>query len=372
MRIKELTIALSLLLSISCSGRQTQQTDSVFSDQEIGQLLLIGFRGMEVDSESPVVRDITKLNLGGVILFDYDVESRAYNRNIKSKEQLRKLVEQLKGYSTSPLFIAIDQEGGQVSRLKSRYGFPNTVSAEYLGNLDNEDSTRYYAKITAQELSELDINLNFAPVLDVNTNPDNPIIARYDRSYSSDPGKVAEHAGYVIEEFSNEGIITVLKHFPGHGSSTSDSHLGITDVTETWDEIELIPYQHLLDYDGFNAVMTAHIFNAKIDSVWPATLSSATIDGLLRDSLDYDGLVFSDDMQMEAIRSEYGLETAIEQALNAGVDVLVFGNNLVYEEDIAQRAITIIQNLVHNGKVSEETIQTSLNRIEALKERISE
>jgi beta-N-acetylhexosaminidase len=159
----------------------------------------------------------------------------------------------------------------------------------------------------------------------------------------------------------------VLKHFPGHGSSTSDSHLGFTDVTGTWDEQELIPYKRLFAEKNIRAVMTAHIFNANIDSVWPATLSEKTINGLLRDSLGFDGVVFSDDMQMDAIRAEYGLETAIQQAINAGVDVLIFGNNLHYEPDIAEKAIEIIQKLLREGKIEKETIERSLARIDSLK-----
>lgn len=373
--MKIFSFVLSLIFTVSCSGKQEYQardTAMIFSDMDLGQMLLVGFRGTELDLDSPIVHDITALNLGGVILFDYDVESKSFGRNITDTAQLSKLTDQLNQYSTSPLFIAIDQEGGQVSRLKSRYGFPASVSAEYLGNTDSEDTTRFYAGITADLLHSLNINVNFAPVVDVNTNPDNPVIAEYERSYSRNPDKVAEHAEYVIDELNKAGILPVLKHFPGHGSSTTDSHLGVTDVTETWDRSELSPYEQLLNNANLKAVMTAHIYNAGIDSVWPATLSSATINGLLRDTLGFDGLVFSDDMQMEAIRAEYGLETAIEQALNAGVDVLVFGNNLVYDEDIAGRAIRIIRNLLREGKISEDTIRDSLLRIQHFKKKLSD
>ncbi|HBQ61881.1 MAG TPA: glycoside hydrolase family 3, partial [Balneolaceae bacterium] len=203
--------------------------------------------------------------------------------------------------------------------------------------------------------------------VDVNTNPDNPVIGNIERSFSSDPDKVAEHTGYVIDEYSKEGILSVLKHFPGHGSSTTDSHLGFTDVTDTWDPKELIPYKKLFAEKEIRAVMTAHIFNANIDSVWPATLSEKTINGLLRDSLGFEGVVFSDDMQMDAIREEYGLETAIQQTINAGVDVLIFGNNLHYEPDIAERAIGIIQKLLREGKIEKETVEQSIARIDSLK-----
>ena len=163
-----------------------------------------------------------------------------------------------------------------------------------------------------------------------------------------------------------------MKHFPGHGSSTNDSHLGVTDVTDTWDPLELKPYRDLFASRDIHAVMTAHIYNAKIDSVWPATLSEKTINGLLRDSLGFGGVVFSDDMQMEAIRGEYGLETAIEKALNAGVDILVFGNNLVYEEDIAETAINTMQKLISENRLSEATVDSALARVGRLKKDVIE
>ena len=309
-------------------------------------------------------------NIAGVVLFDRDVITGNRSRNIENPTQLLQLSSAIIGNASTPPIIAVDQEGGLVSRLKESKGFPASVSAEYLGDLDNEDSTRHYARIMAQEFMVVGTNTNFGPVVDVNTNPENPVIGGIERSFSSDPEKVTEHAGYVIDEYSKEGVLSVLKHFPGHGSSTSDSHLGFTDVTDTWDEKELIPYKKLFAEKEIHAVMTAHIFNANIDSVWPATLSDKTINGLLRDSLGFEGVVFSDDMQMDAIRSEYGLETAIQQAINAGVDILIFGNNLVYEEDIAERAVDIIQKLLREGKVKKETVEKSLARIDSLKTNV--
>lgn len=360
-------------LILSCTSKPAEEKpETTFTDKQLGQLLVLGFRGTELTPESDIVKDFKELNIGGVVLFDYDLESKSFGRNIKSADQLLKLSSSLVAYSSTPPFIAIDQEGGMVSRLKPRYGFPKTVSAEYLGGLDIEDSTRHYARTIAQEFMVVGVNTNFAPVVDVNTNLDNPVIAKYERSFSPNPEEVVEHAGYVLDEFGKEGILSVLKHFPGHGSSNEDSHFGVTDVTNTWDKKELIPYEKLFARGDINAVMTAHIYNANIDSVWPATLSPATINELLRDSLGFEGVVFSDDMQMEAIRAEYGLETAIEQSLNAGIDVLIFGNNLIYEDGIARKAIDIIQNLIAEGKVSEETIQKSLDRIAILKKDVIE
>lgn len=360
-------------LALACSAKPIEDTPiTKYSDQELGQLLVIGFRGTEINSDSDIVQDFKEFNLGGVVLFDYDVESGEYGRNITDANQLLRLSSALVANSQTPPIIAIDQEGGQVSRLKERYGFPTTKSAAYLGEIDNEDSTKLYARNMAQEFMVVGVNTNFAPVVDVNLNPENPVIANYGRSFSADPNEVVEHVGYVLDEFDKEGILSVLKHFPGHGSSTQDSHFGVTDVTNTWDESELIPYKRLFAERKINAVMTAHIFNSNLDSLWPATLSENTIQGLLRDSLGFKGVVFSDDMQMEAIRAEYGLDTAIEQTLNAGVDILIFANNLVYEEDIAEKAINIIQKGIEEGRISEERVDSALARVGRLKKEVIE
>lgn len=370
--MKKIFAVLAFGLALGCAAKHEPSPKTKYTDQELGQLLLVGFRGTEINKESPIVQQIKDYNLGGVILFDYDMESKSFGRNITDANQLLKLSSALVAYASTPPIIAIDQEGGKVARLKPSTGFPKSVTAEYLGTLDTEDSTRFYAKKMAQEFMVVGLNTNFAPVLDVNTNPENPVIAKYGRSYSSNPDKVVEHAAYVLDEFDKEGILSVVKHFPGHGSSTSDSHLGVTDVTKTWNSIELQPYKDLFESRTINAVMTAHIYNANIDSVWPATLSEKTINGLLRDSLGFKGVVFSDDMQMEAIRSEYGLETAIAQSLNAGVDILVFGNNLVYEEDIAETAIKTMQKLIAENKISEATVDSALARVGRLKKDVIE
>ena len=368
-------ISLIVLLTamLACASKPVEeQPQTKYTNQELGQLLVVGFRGTEINSESKIVKDIKEYNLGGVVLFDFDIKSGEYGRNITNANQLLKLSSALVAYSQTPPIIAIDQEGGRVSRLKETYGFPKTRSAQYLGTLDNEDSTRYYAKTTAQEFMVVGVNTNFAPVVDVNLNPSNPVIGNYERSFSKETDKVVKHVGYVLDEFDKEGILSVLKHFPGHGSSTKDSHLGVTDVTNIWDESELLPYKKLFTERKINAVMTAHIYNARLDSLWPATLSERTIQGILRDSLGFNGVVFSDDMQMKAISDEYGLETAIEQSLNAGIDILVFANNLVYEEDIARKAIQIIQKGIAQGRISETKVDSALARVGRLKKEVIE
>lgn len=341
------------------------QADSL--DIKIGQLLLIGFRGTSVTADCTIAKDISDRHIGGVILFDYDVPLRQSGRNIQSPDQVKRLTASLQKLSATPLLIAIDQEGGKVNRLKEKYGFPKTVSAASLGAQPNTDSTRHAAARTASLLKQLGINLNFAPVADVNTNPDNPVIGKIERSFSSDAEVVSAHVQAVIRAHHAEKILTAMKHFPGHGSSKSDSHAGFVDVSQTWSPAELLPYRDAALQTDF--IMTAHIYNRNLDSV-PATLSHRTLQGLLRDSIGFTGAVISDDMQMGAIRNEYGLETAIKLSLNAGCDMLIFGNNLIYEPDIAERAISIIKNLIKRGDISQARINQAFRRITRLKEKL--
>jgi beta-N-acetylhexosaminidase len=201
----------------------------------------------------------------------------------------------------------------------------------------------------------------------VNSNPDNPVIGKLERSFSADPEVVARHALVWVDAHRRFGILCALKHFPGHGSSRADSHLGFVDVSDTWTEIELKPYRRVIEAGKADLIMTAHIFNRHLDPQLPGTLSAAVINGLLRERLDFGGVVVSDDLQMKAISDHYGLETAVEKAVNAGVDLLVFGNNSVYDPDIAERSIAVIKRLISNGKISPKRIQQSYERIIRLK-----
>ncbi len=339
-------------------------------DVKIGQMIMIGFRGLFVNDKSPVIADIKKRKIGGIILFDYDVPSGSPVRNIESPDQVRSLVRALQGSSSIPLFIAIDQEGGKVSRLKEKFGFPPTVSEGYLGRVDNLEVTKKYAERTAETLSDLEINVNFAPVVDLNINPDNPVIGKIERSFSADPEVVIRHSMATIDVFHTHGILSAIKHFPGHGSSSSDSHEGFVDVTESWSPDELKPFEAIIQAGRCDMVMTAHIFNARLDPLWPATLSEKIIGEILRDDLKFDGVVVSDDMQMGAIRSFYGLETAIKRSILAGCDMLIFANNSIFDEDIAAKATGVIKKLVAKGEIKSERIDESYRRIMKLKEKL--
>lgn len=335
----------------------------------IGQMLMTGFRGLDLKSAPSIEADIREQRIGGVVLFDYDVAAASPVRNIESAGQLRRLASELQQRSPVPLFIALDQEGGRVCRLKQSRGFPASVSAARLGALDNADSTRHAAESTAALLESLGINMNLAPCVDLNTNPANPVIGRLDRSFSADPVVVSRQAGIFADAFHRHGVIAVLKHFPGHGSSTCDTHKDFTDVSATWSDTEAEPYRNMIR-EGYNdPVMTAHVFNTRLDTRYPATLSKRTIDGLLRDDIGFRGVVISDDMQMKAIADHYGFEEAIRLAIDAGVDILLFGNNVSYDPQIAENATAAIRRLVHEGVITEERIDASYRRIMALKKR---
>jgi beta-N-acetylhexosaminidase len=215
------------------------------------------------------------------------------------------------------------------------------------------------------------LNVNLAPVVDINVNPASPAIGALGRSFSAKADSVVLHAGWFIDEFRKRNICTTLKHFPGHGSASSDSHLGFTDVTSTWTPGELIPYARLLEQNAVDAVMTAHVFNAHLDSVYPATLSVATITGILRNQLGYRGVVFSDEMSMKAISGMYGLDEAMELAVNAGVDMLLYSTNLDSAgHSLAARVVDVLERSVRSGRISEDRINASYERITALKSRL--
>jgi beta-N-acetylhexosaminidase len=265
---------------------------------------------------------------------------------------------------------AIDQEGGEVCRLKEDFGFAPTVSARELGRINSPVRTHSEAARIAQTLARVGINLNLAPVVDVDVNRFNPVIGWLDRSFSADPEVVTLHAGEFIRAHRQYGVLCALKHFPGHGSSTRDSHLGFTDISGTWSSKELWPYEMLIREELADVIMTAHVFNANLDAEFPATLSKSIVTDLLRDQLFFYGVVISDDMQMRAIRDHYGFVTALQGAIEAGVDIILISNNSVFEEDAASRAIAIIKNLVDEGKITSQRIDQSYLRIARLKQKL--
>ncbi|BDQ35152.1 glycoside hydrolase family 3 protein [Pseudodesulfovibrio portus] len=335
-------------------------------DVMIGQMLMAGFRGYTAAPDSRIARDIRDHHLGGVVLFDYDVALGKAERNIRNPEQVKALNESLQSYAATPLFIGVDQEGGKVQRLKKASGFHETPSALAICT-SGEFKVRMAAYMVGSTCAANGFNLDFAPVADVNVNPDSPAIGRLERSFSDDPEKVTRCAEIYMGELKRSGALSCLKHFPGHGSAGTDSHEGLTDVTDTWTEAELIPYRELIGRGLPTMIMTAHIFNANLDPKYPATLSHKVITGLLRDKLGYDGVVVTDDMTMGAITEFYGRDQAIRLAILAGADILLFGNNLAYDEEIVGKAHAAIRRMVDEGTIPQTRIEQSYQRIMKLK-----
>jgi len=347
----------------------TEESDQELKDK-IGQMLMVGFRGTEAPADSYIANVIKDLKPGGIVLFDYDVSTKSFPRNIINPEQTKNLISNLQSQTEIPLLITVDAEGGNVNRLKPEYGFSDILSSKEMGK--SLETTTEEAEKLANELKELGFNMNLAPVVDVNVNLNNPIIGKLDRSFSSDPNKVITSAEAFITAHSDKNIINVVKHFPGHGSSTGDSHLAMVDVTNTYQEKELLPYIELQKKGLLDVVMTAHIMDRDIDESYPATLSSNFLQKILRQEIGFNGVIISDDLNMKAIVDNYGLEEAIIKAVNAGCDILLISNNGTssYDEQLPYKARDIIFNAVKNNKIPLETITQSYNRIYSLKNKL--
>ncbi len=334
---------------------------------KLGQMIMVGINDRKtIEPGDPILQEIRSGKLGGIILFEKNISEQ------NAENTLKKMVGDLQAAATFPLLVTIDEEGGNVHRLKPKYGFPSMPSAAYLGRQATTDSTLYYNRQLAAVMANIGINLNFAPTVDLAINTKNKVIVQRERSFSGFPEQVSKHALACIDAHHEYGLKTILKHFPGHGSSTEDSHTGIVDVTKTWSFSELLPYHTLLSSGKHDAIMTAHIINKRWDEkMIPATLSYKVVTGMLRNLLNYQGVVFSDDMQMDAIAKSYGLEKAIMMAVNAGVDVLLFGNNV--RKDVKPVSGTevhaILKKLLKENKISTKRVNESYARIMALKNK---
>lgn len=325
---------------------------------KLGQMVMVGFRGKGVADDSPIVQTIRDRHLGGVVLID----------NADSRDQLLALTTALQTAAPDlPLLIAIDQEGGRVARLGEINGFDASISAQILGKQDDIEATRSQADGMAQSLAEMGINLNLAPVVDLNLNPASPIIGGVGRSFSADPEVVTRHARAFVEAHHAQGVGCVLKHFPGHGSGAGDTHWGQVDITDTWQEDELAPYGALADEGLADVVMVGHLFHRDLDPDHPASLSRPIIDDLLRGELGFGGVVMTDDLQMRAITDNYTFEESVALAVEAGADILLFSQYRLGGENLVEKAVDHLSALVAAGEIDVARINASYGRILALK-----
>jgi len=359
-RIISFSVVVGLLSAFNAAA-QTRDSLTI----KIGQMILVGFAGTSV--EEAVLNEVREGKVGSIILFEKNIPPQ------NSFVGLKKIIWTYQQAAPIPLIISIDQEGGRVNRLKDKYGFPRSITARAMGKASTLDSVRFYSEATASTLAGLGINVNFAPVVDLASNPDNPIIAKYGRAFSANEDSVTLMAAEVIRAHHKYGVLTSLKHFPGHGSSKDDTHLGIADVTNTWEERELKPYKALIDSGLVDAVMTSHIVNRKLDKNGnPGTLSTDVLTGILRKRLNFHGVIFTDDMQMQAISKHFGLEESIKMAIQGGVDIMTFSNNIQETEDrTVDKVHSIIYKMVESGEISRQRIDESYRRIMALKKRLS-
>jgi beta-N-acetylhexosaminidase len=340
----------------------------------IADLLLIGFTGTQVAGNEEVRRLVCDVKVGGLLLFERYTSGQP--RNMVSQEQVATLTRDLQALAMQcagrPLFIAADAEGGRVMRLSPRLGYPTTRPAQELGQRDDPAFTRAEARRMGAMLREAGINWNLAPVVDVAVNPENPAVVALGRTYSADPIKVAAHAEAFVQGMHDEGVLTALKHFPGHGSSRSDSHHGFTDVTDTARlPLELRPYRILIADGMADSVMTAHVFNRGLDPWDPATLSRYTVHRVLRGWLHYQGVAVSDDLLMGAIAQHYGLEDAAVRALDAGVDVLLISQNMGRVDNrAAERVVAAITRAIADGRLRESAITAAVSRVDTLRARL--
>ena len=340
----------------------------------IADLLLIGFTGTQVAGNEEVRRLVCDVKVGGLLLFERYTSGQP--RNMVSPEQISTLTRDLQALASRcvgrPLFIAVDAEGGRVMRLSPRLGYPPTLPAQELGARDDPAFTRAEARRMGLMLREAGINWDLAPVVDVAVNPANPAVVALGRTYSADPARVAAHARAFVEGMHEAGVLTALKHFPGHGSSRSDSHQGFTDVTDTAElSVELKPYRALIAAGMADSVMTAHVFNRGLDPWDPATLSRFTVRRVLRGWLHYGGVAVSDDLLMGAIAQHYGLEDAAVRALGAGVDVLLISQNTGRIDDrAAERVVAAITRAIADGRLPESAVTAAVRRVDALRSRL--
>lgn len=359
-------IAISILTGLMLALGPAIATAQSIQDMA-GQMIMLGFSGHAPgDPGVRAVREqVARGEIGGVMFLRPNVASLADVRAINGALMAAR--------PWLPPFIALDQEGGQIERLTRAVGFGEIPSARAVAGRGVAAAKVIYAGLAA-DLARQGFNVNFGPVVDLDLNPANPIIARYQRAYGEDAEVVTSYAAAFVEGHHGAGLATALKHFPGHGSSAGDTHDGFVDVTGLWNPVELEPYRNLIGQGLADMVMVAHLFNADIQQgdalQLPASLSAQWIEGVLRAQLGFKGVVISDDLEMAAIRSRFDLHDVVVRAVDAGNDILLFSNTAAYDPELgpAIHAILVAQGEADPAFASR--IRQSYERIVALKRRV--
>jgi beta-N-acetylhexosaminidase len=317
------------------------------------RLLTVGFAGKTVDAE---LARLLAAGVGGAVLF---------SRNVGEPGEVAELTAELKRQAGEPLVVAVDQEGGSVARLRA--GFTPLPAFRALGDAGDPELARAVGRVVGAELRAVGIDWNFAPVLDVDTNPANPVIGA--RSLGRDPERVAELGTAFARGLLDAGVAPCGKHFPGHGDTHQDSHHELPRLPhplERLDRVELVPFARAVAA-GLPALMTAHIVFEAIDREQPASLSPRVLGELLRGRLGFAGVVVTDDLDMRAIADHYAIEDVAVRALDAGVDALLVCQN----PELAWRAIDAIVRAVQSGRLSEATLRAATSRLDAFRARFA-
>lgn len=342
-----------LLLSIPLSANPP-------IEKIIGQLLMIGFDGKTPADTRHILKAINEDRLGGVLLL---------GKNIESPEQLNTLTKSLQSQSKATIFIAVDQEGGAVARLNEKNGFEDFPSAKTVAkDMSLKKANELYMRM-AHTLKAYGINYNLAPVVDVE-NINSPIIGLKKRSFSSFVATISLYSQAFIDAFKEVGVLTCLKHFPGHGSAVKDSHKTLTDISLTWDFDELRPYFDMIQTKKAQSIMMGHLYLKRFDLKYPASLSSSIVNGVLRTNMAYDGMVISDDLMMEGVSKEFDLKERIILSLKAGVDMLIISSEYLDDNFVVDRFYTIINEALESGELDEKMLREAYSRVIALKKEL--
>ena len=337
------------------------RAQAAVSDNAIGQMLMLGFSGAASDAEGAqnLARHIGAGRVGGACFLGHNTKSQA------GIESLTKLFGSA-GTKFHPL-IAIDQEGGAVQRLSGKLGYAAVPAAQAVAARNDPAAAQAIYRRMAEGLRKAGFNLNLAPVVDLGFEPKNPLVARYGRAFGEDGATVARYAGAFVAGHREAGVLTALKHFPGHGSTLVDSHARPVDLTPTWREDEIEPYRKLVQAGLVDIVMSGHLAHAKYTGGEPATLSRKAVETWLRGSIGYQGVVMTDDLDMAAIRSSYSLKDAIVRAVLAGNDMILLSNSATPDADLPVMAIAAIKEAVVAGQISAGQIERSSARLAMLR-----
>jgi beta-N-acetylhexosaminidase len=354
--------AAGALLSLSLATPATAET----LEQMAGQMIVVGFQGDDVEDRA-VTRlreEIAAGEIGGVMYLKTNVVSLARVRAMNAAFLAA-------GPEGLPPFITLDQEGGAVERLTEDVGFDELPRAVQVAESRSPSQAEALYAGMAAEIASLGFTVNFGPVVDLAINPNNQVIAKFGRAFGRTAAEVVPYAEAFVRAHRGAGVLTALKHFPGHGSSTADSHEGFVDITDTWKDAELEPYREMIA-DGFaDFVMVGHLIDTDVDaSGLPSSLSPEWIEGVLRGELGYDGVVISDDLEMGAIRDHFKLAEAVVKAVEAGMDVLLFSNTADNRASLGDEVRAILVAEAEKNPAFRARIEESFARIALLKRRI--